>query len=172
MTETVVTMNLLLAFGGLMLLSNTVVLAYDLYTNRSFAAYVRKYGIVGAFALAGAGSALTLVYSEIFGFVPCGLCWLQRVFLYPQMFILGTALVTKDRTVALYGIVLSIPGLLVSLYQHYLQMGGTELIDCPAAAGDCTKQIMLEFGFMTFPLLSASLFAFLIVLFWYIRKIS
>lgn len=172
MTEIVSTLNYLFALGGIALALASVVLVYDLATSRSLAPHVRRYGIALAFVLASAGSLATLIYSEVFGFVPCGLCWFQRVFLYPQVFLLGTALAAKDRTVSLYGIVLSVPGLLIALYQHYLQMGGTELIDCPAAAGDCAKQIMLEFGFMTYPLASAALFAFLVALFWYLRKVA
>ena len=115
---------------------------------------------------------MTLVYSEIFGFIPCGLCWLQRVFLYPQTLLLAVALYRKDKTVALYGIALSIPGVFVSLYQHYLQMGGIEFITCPVTGvgADCAERILFEFGFMTFPLMSTFLFTFLIALYWYLWK--
>ena len=113
---------------------------------------------------------MTLVYSEAFGFVPCGLCWLQRVFLYPQVFILGMALFYKEKIAARYGLMLSVPGLIISLYQHYLQMGGNEFLPCPASGGDCAKRIMFEFDFVTFPLVSAFLFLFLIVLYIYILK--
>ena len=113
---------------------------------------------------------MTLVYSEGFGFVPCGLCWLERVFLYPQVFILGMALFYKEKVAARYGLLLSVPGLIISLYHHYLQMGGNKFIACPTSGGDCAKRIMFEFGFVTFPLLSAFLFLFLIVLYIYILK--
>jgi disulfide bond formation protein DsbB len=115
---------------------------------------------------------MTLIYSEVFGFIPCGLCWLERIFLYPQVILLGVALATKDKVVSKYGIALSIPGMLVSLYQHYLQMGGAEFITCPVigAGADCAERILFEFGFMTFPLMSAFLFAFLIALYLYILK--
>jgi disulfide bond formation protein DsbB len=88
------------------------------------------------------------------------------------VFLLGAALYNKDKTIARYGIVLSVPGLIVGLYQHYLQMGGSELLACPTAGpgADCAKRILFEFGFMTFPLMSAALFAFLIILYLYILK--
>jgi disulfide bond formation protein DsbB len=93
--------------------------------------------------------------------------------LYPQVIILGTALYIKDKTYAsVYGIILSVFGLIISLYHHYLQMGGSQVIKCPAAGveADCAKRFFFEFDFMTFPLMSGILFLFLIVLYTYILK--
>lgn len=170
MTETLETLNFFLALGGVALLLGAVVLVFDLYTSRTFQRHVERFGLKLAFILALAGSIMTLVYSEVFGFVPCGLCWLQRIFLYPQVFVLGAGLYVKDKTVALYGLVLAIPGAVIALYQHYIQMGGTELVGCPTAGGDCSTRFLFEFGFMTFPLMSAGLFIFLMVLYFYILK--
>jgi disulfide bond formation protein DsbB len=165
--------NTLFALGGIGIAFASAILLFDLYSkNKSLEGLVSLYGLAAAFLITLASSITTLVYSEIFGFIPCGLCWLQRVFLYPQVLLLAFALYTKDKRVALYGIVLSVPGLIVSLYQHYLQMGGSEFITCPkaGAGANCAERIMFEFGFVTFPLLSAILFTFLIVLYFYIHK--
>jgi disulfide bond formation protein DsbB len=165
--------NTLFALGGIGIAFATLILLFDIYSkNNSLEKLVTVYGLLIAFIVTLGSSITTLMYSEIFGFIPCGLCWLQRVFLYPQVFLLGLALYRKDKGVALYGIVLSIPGLIVSLYQHYLQMGGSEFITCPkaGAGANCAERIMFEFGFVTFPLLSAFLFTFLIVLYFYIYK--
>ena len=72
-----------------------------------------------------------------------------------------------------YGIVLSAVGLVISLYHHYIQMGGSEFVKCPAAGvgADCAKRFFFEFGFITFPFMSAILFAFLIALYMYILKV-
>jgi hypothetical protein len=174
MTLVIEQLNFLLALGGIILLLSSVILAFDLYTkNFTLKPLIDKYALVVAFLLTLDASATTLLYSEVFGFIPCGLCWLQRVFLYPQVILLAVALYTKDKTVALYGIALSIPGVLVSLYQHYLQMGGSEFIACPTAGTgtNCAERILFEFGFMTFPLMSAFLFLFLIALYTYTLNI-
>jgi disulfide bond formation protein DsbB len=115
---------------------------------------------------------MAVVYSDVFGFVPCGLCWLQRVFLFPQVILLTLALVFRDQTFYRYGIALSIPGLIIGLYQHYLQMGGPDLVGCPVAGdgADCSARFLFEFGFMTFPLLSAAAFAFLIAVYTYLGR--
>ncbi len=114
---------------------------------------------------------MALIYSEVFGFVPCGFCWLERIFLFPQVFILLAALYFKDKLVARYGIVLSLIGLVIALYHHYLQLGGNAFVKCPAAGTvDCAKRIMFEFDFMTFPLLAASGFVLLSALYYYILR--
>ena len=126
--------------------------------------FIGSWALFKGFGLALVASAMTLYYSEILGLLPCGLCWMQRVFLYPQVFLLGLAWWRNDRKIADYIIVLSAAGLLIALYQHYLQMGGTDILPCPATGDhtDCAVRSVFEFGYITFPLMSASLFAYMI----------
>lgn len=171
MNELVETLNFFLALGGVVLFLGALLLFFDRATNRIFLPFVRRWGMWLVFVLSIAGVALTLLYSDVFGFVPCGLCWLQRVFLYPHLFLSGTALFLKEQVIARYGMVLAFPGLLLGVYQHLLQMGVFETLLCPAtgAGASCRERILFEFGFMTFPLLSAVLFFFLIALYCYLH---
>jgi disulfide bond formation protein DsbB len=140
---------------------------------QDIAALLRRWGMWLGLLLAVGATAMTLFYSEILGFAPCGWCWVQRVFLWPQVFLFAVALYVRDRTVAHYSIVLSIFGAAAGLYQHYLQMGGNALIPCPASgAGDCAQRILFELGYVTFPFMAFSLFAFLIVLMLFVREKS
>ena len=137
------------------------------------AAFVRKWGLWAGFALTFGGLTASLFYSEVLGFAPCGLCWVMRIFMYSQVVLFAVALWKRDRGIADYSIALSIFGLLVGLYQHYLQMGGTSVLPCPATiaeATDCAQRFFFEFGYITFPLLGATLFAFLIVIMLFVRK--
>jgi disulfide bond formation protein DsbB len=172
MTETVEFLNFWLAIGTVALLGASVVLLADVffYRKKYFGAYITEYGMHAATVLAAGASLLTIIYSDVFGFLPCWLCWWQRVFLYPQVLLLATAYFIKDKSVALYGMVLSIPGLIIALYQHYIQMGGTELVGCPSGGGDCAQRFVFEFGFVTFPLMAAALFLFLISIYLYLYK--
>lgn len=164
------TINLIMACLSLALIVSASVLVVDLKTSRAFKKFIQQFGLLIAFFLTLGGMLSSLVYSEIYGFVPCGLCWIQRIFLYAQVFILGTALYWREKTAPLYGIVLSGIGTIVALYQHYLQIGGTELIKCPISAGNCADRFFFEFDFLTFPLMSAFTFIFLIVLYTYLLK--
>jgi disulfide bond formation protein DsbB len=169
--ELIENVNYLLSIGGLVAILIIGILIYDLKSSRSLAPFLNKWGLLIAFALILGSSALTLVYSEIFGIVPCGLCWLERMALWPQVFLIGAAHYLKDNNfMPKYGIILSAIGLVISLYHHYLQMGGTEFVRCPSAGSgaDCFQRFFFEFGFITFPLMAAILFALLIALYFYL----
>ncbi|HEY4516427.1 MAG TPA: disulfide bond formation protein B [Candidatus Paceibacterota bacterium] len=146
------------------------------------ASFLNRRGLWLGFFLALGATSMTWYYSDVLGFIPCGWCWVQRVFLWSQVPLFGVALwkcSTSDvehpmsnirRDVADYSIALSILGGLAALYQHYIQMGGTSVLPCPASgAGDCAQRIIFEFGYVTFPLMAATLFAFLIVLMLFVR---
>src|SRR3989344_4114948 len=134
--------------------------------------FLGKRGLWIGFLLTIGGVAISLFYSEILGVLPCGLCWLQRVFLYPQALLFAVAIWKSDRSVADYSIVLQIFGGVIALYQHYLQMGGASILPCPAVATgvDCAQRYLFEFGYITFPLMSFTIFAFLIILMLFVRK--
>ncbi|OGG79198.1 hypothetical protein A3A39_04955 [Candidatus Kaiserbacteria bacterium RIFCSPLOWO2_01_FULL_54_13] len=135
------------------------------------ASFLRKWGLWLGFIFSLGGVILSLYYDSL-GFPACALCWWQRAFLYPQAVLFALALWKKDAKVADYSIALSAFGAVVALYQHYLQMGGGPLIPCPATvteAIDCSVRFFFEFGYITFPLMSATLFAFLIVLMLFVK---
>ena len=118
------------------------------------------------------GVSTSLLYSEVLGFVPCSLCWLQRVALYPQVLLVLAAFKLKDaKHSSVYGTVLSIFGLVVAVYQYVLQalpqdLYESGLMPCLAdGTADCSKKIIEVFGFVTFPFLSGVLFLFLIVVY-------
>jgi disulfide bond formation protein DsbB len=137
--------------------------------------FVGKWGLWLGFILTLGAMVMSLYYSEVLGFAPCGLCWVMRVFTYSQVVLFAVALWKRDRSVADYSIALSIFGMIVGLYQHYLQMGGTDVLPCPATsniASDCAQRILFEFGYITFPLVGVSLFAFLIIVMLFVRRMT
>jgi disulfide bond formation protein DsbB len=171
--ELIESINYAVAVLGIATFLAGTVLIVDLKTSRDLKRYVEKFGMLVAFLITVSASAIALMYSDVFGFIPCGLCWLQRVFLFSQPFVIATGIYIKDTHMPRYGIVLSTTGLVIGLYQHYLQIGGSEFVRCPVAGAgaDCADRILFEFGFVTYPLLSAMLFAFLIALYYYLLKI-
>ncbi|OGG41602.1 hypothetical protein A2837_00195 [Candidatus Kaiserbacteria bacterium RIFCSPHIGHO2_01_FULL_46_22] len=121
---------------------------------------------------------MSLLYSEYFGFIPCSLCWLQRIAIYPQAVLSIIAFKSGDKLhFPVYGIALSILGLLVAVYQYIYQMlpreaGGSSVLPCLAdgSNADCAVKVIDAFGFVTFPLISAISFAFLIVVYLNLRR--
>lgn len=109
---------------------------------------------------------LTMFYSEYLGYLPCALCWFQRIALYPMIILFGIAWIRKDYSVYRYIMSLSFVGTLIASYHHYLQLGYDAFIPCAADAMfvDCAKPSFVEFGFVTFPLMSLVLFVILFLL--------
>ena len=90
-------LNYLLGLSGLILLALTIVLFVDYfyYQRRFYLRFISKY-VWFILLLVTVGSVfLSLLYSEYFGFVPCSLCWLQRIALYPQALFALMAFKTK-----------------------------------------------------------------------------
>lgn len=170
------TTNLLAGYGtlGLLLLSLGYVgaLTFPGLVPQWKERYLSTYGVWIAFVVTLLASAVTLYYSEVLGVLPCSYCWLQRVALYPQVVLFLIAAIVKDRTVALYSIALSLIGAAVALYHHYLQMGGSSFLPCPATGNhlDCAEPTFVMWGFVTFPFMSFALFLFLILFMVYLRS--
>lgn len=104
----------------------------------------------------------SLYFSEIQKYIPCELCWYQRIFMYPLVLLLGMAIVKKDYGIARYSFVLSTIGGLISLYHYSIQKVsflGENSISCGVVP--CTGQYINWLGFITIPFLA--LIAFIII---------
>lgn len=124
------------------------------------------YAMHAAFVLACVGVATSLLYSNVLGYLPCSLCWWQRIFSYPQVILLGIALWKKDGGAWVYTLWLSVFGFLVALYQYLLQWGLAPEIGCATTpgVGDCSVRVMLGLGYVTIPMLALTGFGLLILL--------
>ncbi len=172
------TINHVLGFGTLALQIITTAFLVVFFTRKKFpdlndvGEFLGTWGLWIGLVLTGGGLVLSLFYSEVLGFAPCGLCWLMRIFMYSQVPLFALALWKRDPGIADYSIALSTFGLLIGLYQHYLQMGGSDVLPCPATlsqATDCASRFLFELGYITFPLMGATLFALLIVVMLFVR---
>lgn len=104
----------------------------------------------------------SLYFSEIQKYIPCELCWYQRIVMYPLVLILGMAVVKKDYHIAKYSFALSTIGALISLYHYSIQkitFLGEKSISCGIVP--CTSQYINWIGFITIPFLA--LIAFIII---------
>jgi len=125
--------------------------------------FFSRNGIALAFLVSLFATAISLFYSDVAGFEPCKLCWLQRIFMYPQIFILGLAWFRKDHKIIDYALILAVIGGLFALYHNYIYYGGTSLFPCDAfgLGVSCTKRYVFEFGYITIPLMSLTSFLLL-----------
>ncbi|MCP3761572.1 disulfide oxidoreductase [Domibacillus sp. A3M-37] len=106
----------------------------------------------------------SLYFSEIVGYEPCELCWYQRILMYPLVLILGIAVVRKDLRAAIYSLVMSAIGGLISLYHYGIQKIDF-LTDAAPACGrvPCTGMYINWLGFITIPFLALTAFAIIFI---------
>jgi len=106
----------------------------------------------------------SLYFSEVRHFVPCPLCWYQRILMYPIALVVPLALLRRDRHVPVYSLALAGIGLPISVYHYLLQKTTwfTESQACKAGV-PCSSDYINWFGFVTIPFLAG--IAFLIILF-------
>jgi disulfide bond formation protein DsbB len=109
-------------------------------------------------AIATGGS---LFFSEIAHFIPCELCWYQRICMYPLSIVTLLAALANDRRVARYLLPLPLVGAGVSVYHLLVENGVVAqttacLISAP---GGCATKWINEFGYVTIPTLALTGFA-------------
>jgi disulfide bond formation protein DsbB len=104
----------------------------------------------------------SLYFSEVRGYVPCVLCWYQRILMYPLAGIIAVGLLRRDWHLPYYVLPFSLFGLGVSTYHYLLEK--TDIFAGAAACQQgvsCTTQWINWFGFVTIPFLALT--AFLII---------
>ncbi len=134
--------------------------------ENKFLGFIDKHYLTLGFVLSLSAALFSLVYSEIIGFVPCYLCWYQRVFLFPLVFIFASAIWFKDRKIVKYTLPLIAVGFLISVYQnfgYYFKESST--LPCDASGVSCYQQLVSEFGgYISIPMLALSSFLALLAL--------
>ena len=105
----------------------------------------------------------SLFFSEIMNFIPCSLCWYQRIFIYSVVFIFLINLLFPDDKIFKYTFPLVFVGWIISVYHNLLMLKIIPENLSPCVQGvPCSVDYLNWFGFITIPLLS--FFAYTIVL--------
>ncbi len=131
--------------------------------TRDVAVFFGERALFLSFLVALGAVAGSLFYSNFAGFQPCLLCWWQRIFLYPQAILLFVAFIKKDQLMRLHSIILSSIGILISLYHTFLQFGGESIFPCAASGATCEHVYFLEYGYVTIPTMSLTVFALILL---------
>jgi len=124
------------------------------------------YELWAAFLVAATATAGSLFFSETAHFVPCELCWFQRICMYPLAGILLLAAIANDHRAARYLWPLPLAGAGVAIYHVLVENGVvSQTRECVASApGGCAVKWINEFGFMTIPTLALTAFVLLLQL--------
>lgn len=159
--------NLLWGFLSIAALVLSVVFVVALFVpavrRTPFVSFFRNRGLFVAFIVSLLAMLGSLTYSDIIGYEPCKLCWFQRIAMYPQVVLMGVAIFRKDEWMKIYGVILSAIGGAIALYHYVGQLGYTAL-PCSAIgySVSCSQKFVLEFGYITIPMMAFSAFALIL----------
>lgn len=167
-------------FGILTIIGQVVALAlFVMFIFRKKLHHTKLFKIIESNALAlglilaivATGGSLT--YSELIGFTPCVLCWWQRIFHYPLIILFLISLIRqRDWTVKFYALPLAIIGAGIAGFHYIIQRFQVESLACDALgqSPSCAGYYVFEFGYITIPMMSLTIFLLIIVLMLFVRE--
>jgi disulfide bond formation protein DsbB len=101
----------------------------------------------------------SLWYSEIADFVPCRLCWMQRIAMYPMTAILLVAAIRRDlRGGVLYAAIFPVAGSIIAAYHLYIEANPEKESAACKVSAPCSTKWIDEFGYVTMPMLAITAF--------------
>ena len=158
------TLLALLALGGA-----AVVLAAHLTRRRvpvaaQVVAAVDDAALWVAFLVAGTATAGSLYFSEVANFVPCQLCWYQRIAMYSLAVILLVAAIRHDRSVRWYAGPLAAGGAVISAYHYLIEWRPSLEGDACGVGPSCADIWFRELGFVTLAFMALCGFLAILVL--------
>jgi disulfide bond formation protein DsbB len=156
-------LNVFLGTGAIILQVLSVVALFTLFLGpkkNKFLDFIDKHYLTLGFIFSLFASLTSLIYSEIINFVPCHLCWYQRIFLFPLVFIFGSAIWHKDRKIVKYVLPILSIGFLISIYQNFFYyFGENSSLPCDASGVSCYQRLVSEFGgYISIPMLALTIF--------------
>lgn len=115
----------------------------------------------------------SLIYSEVFHFVPCRLCWFQRIAMYPMSIVLLVGGIRREYMVKFYALPLALIGFGISVY-HYLVQHFPNLEGGACDPNNPCSAVLVDiFGFISIPFMAGAGFIVIAVLLgFYVNKDS
>lgn len=126
---------------------------------------IKENAMIWSWVIALSAMLGSLFFSEIMHYLPCKLCWYQRILMYPLVVLLGIAAVRKDNKQTIYILPLSIWGAGISLYHYLMQKTGL-FKQAASSCGivPCDVDYINWLGFITIPFLALIAFVLISVL--------
>ena len=115
-------------------------------------------------AVAGVSTLGSLYFSEVADFVPCRLCWFQRIAMYPIALIALVALIRRDRDARFYTVPLAVIGACISTYHYLIEWGVlSDTESCSLFGPACADVWFRRFGFVSLAFMALCGFVAIIV---------
>jgi disulfide bond formation protein DsbB len=162
--EIFTSMLALVALAGAVLLVVARLLSSRVQFAREAGSAVADAGPWLLFLVAAGATAGSLYFSEVANYVPCQLCWYQRIAMYPLSVVLLVAAIRRDQAARFYVVPIAAAGAIVSSYHYLLEWkpsleGGA----CSAIGPRCADIWFRELGFVTMAFMALAGFITIIV---------
>lgn len=131
-----------------------------------------RHPIAWAWVIALLATAGSLYLSEIAGLAPCLFCWLQRIFMYPLVLVLGVGALRADAGVWRYGLPLAVVGIGLSMYHVWIQFRPAGEPGVCSGGVPCSARYLSVFGFVSIPMMAGAAFLIVIALLLLVRAAS
>lgn len=114
----------------------------------------------------------SLIFSEVLHFVPCRLCWFQRIAMYPLSVILLVGAIRREAAVRFYALPLALIGLVVSIWHNIVQLNPSLEGGSCDPLNPCSAKSVAVFGWMDIPFMAGAAFIVIAVLLsFYVRSV-
>ncbi len=124
---------------------------------------IEDYGGWIAFVVALVATLGSLYYSEVAGFIPCRLCWYQRILMYPLTAITLVGALRRDDYLPGYVLPLSLLGMGVSTYHYLMEKGVVPASTTCAVDVPCNITYVNYLGFITIAFMALVAFTIITV---------
>ncbi len=114
----------------------------------------------------------SLYLSEIAQFLPCLLCWYQRIAMYPLVAVLGVGMLRGDAGVWRFAIPLPVIGFLIAAYHVAIQWRPTLDVGTCAIGAPCTGRYVAVFGYISIPTMAGAAFLLITALLLLVRSLE
>lgn len=164
-------LEVLTLVGGIFVVAVVLVYLYGLLSGKKSLIHringlLRHHYLLFGLIVSLIATLGSLFYSNIMQFNPCGLCWWQRIFMYPQVVLFAVALWKRDIKIARYVLPLSMIGGAIAAYHYALQIGAvSSSLPCSAVgySASCTELFFVAYGYITIPMMALTAFLMLII---------
>jgi disulfide bond formation protein DsbB len=159
-----------------LLLQISIIATFGLYLAKRFGSgqklwvkleyYLTTYWKEVSFALALIATSGSLYFSNILGYTPCHLCWLQRIMMYPLVILFGVSWLL-DTDVVEYAVPMATIGGGIGIYHYMIQrIAQFQSAGCSVTSVSCETEYTYYLGIVTIPLMSFTAFLGILLINW------
>jgi disulfide bond formation protein DsbB len=162
--QVVTTLCAIAAGAGALLLIVARLLAGSWPLAARWGAAVASARPVLTLIVAGGSMLGSLYFSEKAGYIPCRLCWFQRIAMYPIALVALVALIRRDRGARWYIMPMATIGALISTWHYLVEWHPTwEGTSCALFGPACSDIWFRTWGFSTLAFMALCGFVSIIV---------